>query len=116
LWGKNIWGTIRDEMIGRSKLVLNLTGYESANTIFEIVRVSYLLANGRAVVCQKREGIEIESDLLESGLLFLDESNFNQQVQELLANDEQWLDYAQKCKATFCQRDIRQTLIKALNL
>jgi hypothetical protein len=116
LWGKNIWGTIRDEMIGRSKLVLNLTGYESANTIFEIVRVSYLLANGRAVVCQKREGIEIESDLLESGLLFLDESNFNQQVQELLANDEQRLDYAQKCKATFCQRDIRQTLIKALNL
>ena len=116
VWGKNIWGTIRDEMIGRSKLVLNLTGHESKNTIFEIVRVSYLLANGRAVICQKRENLEIEQDILESGLLFLDESNFNQQVQELLTNDEQRLAYAQKCKAAFCQRDIRQTLIKALNL
>ena len=77
LWGKNVWGDIRDEMIGRSKLVLNLTGYHAKNTIFEIVRVSYLLANGKAVICQKRENVEIEPDILESGLLFLDENNFD---------------------------------------
>jgi SAM-dependent methyltransferase len=116
LWGKNVWGDIRDEMIGRSKLVLNLTGYHAKNTIFEIVRVSYLLANSKAVICQKRENVEIEPDILESGLLFLDENNFDQQVHDLLANDKKRLAYAEQCKAAFCQRDIRQILAKTLNL
>jgi hypothetical protein len=46
----NCYGEERDALIARSKLVLNVHFYEPG--VFEIVRVSYLLANGRAVVSE----------------------------------------------------------------
>ncbi|MCC6831579.1 MAG: hypothetical protein IT200_09565 [Thermoleophilia bacterium] len=46
------FGAERDEGIARSKVVLNLHFYDSA--VFEIVRVSYLLANGVCVVTEGR--------------------------------------------------------------
>ncbi len=45
-----IYGAERDALIARSKLVLNVHYYESK--VFEIVRVSYLLANAKAVVTE----------------------------------------------------------------
>lgn len=47
----NVYGAPRDAMIARAKIVLNLHHYDS--NVFEIVRVSYLLANG---VCVLTEG------------------------------------------------------------
>ena len=44
-----LYGEPRDDLIGRSKIVLNLTKIEF-HKIFEIVRVSFLLANRKAVV------------------------------------------------------------------
>ncbi len=44
----NVWDKQRDEFIARSKIVVNLSRDNSY--IFEIVRVSYLLANKKAVV------------------------------------------------------------------
>lgn len=52
------YGRERDEAISRSKLVINMHYYQSA--VFEIVRVSYLLANG---VCVLTEGVPDEPDL-----------------------------------------------------
>jgi hypothetical protein len=52
------YGRERDEAIARSKLVINMHYYQSA--VFEIVRVSYLLANG---VCVLTEGDAEEPDL-----------------------------------------------------
>ena len=52
------YGRERDEAISRSKLVINMHYYQSA--VFEIVRVSYLLANG---VCVLTEGDPEEPDL-----------------------------------------------------
>ncbi len=46
----DVYGKERDEFIARSKLVLNLHYYES--NIFEQARVSYLLANSKAVVAE----------------------------------------------------------------
>lgn len=46
----NCYGQERDALIARSKVVLNLHFYESK--IFEIVRVSYLLSNHKAVVAE----------------------------------------------------------------
>ncbi|HTP27208.1 MAG TPA: hypothetical protein VMK12_16340, partial [Anaeromyxobacteraceae bacterium] len=46
-----VYGSARDELIARSKIVLNLHLYEAK--VFEIVRVSYLLANGRCVVSER---------------------------------------------------------------
>ncbi|MBI3499005.1 MAG: glycosyltransferase family 1 protein [Proteobacteria bacterium] len=45
-----VFGEDRDRLIARSKIVLNMHFYEGR--VFEIVRVSYLLANRRFVVCE----------------------------------------------------------------
>ncbi len=52
------YGAERDAMIARSKLVLNLHQYESQ--IFEIVRVSYLMNNAKAVVAEVNPGTQVD--------------------------------------------------------
>src|SRR5271166_1045208 len=56
-----VYGKERDELIARSKIVLNMHFYEAK--LFEIVRVSYLLANSKAVVAECSSGSEMEEDL-----------------------------------------------------
>jgi hypothetical protein len=56
-----VYGASRDALIARSKVVLNLHYYDTA--IFEIVRVSYLLANSKAVVAECHSGTEMDADL-----------------------------------------------------
>ena len=46
----NAYGGKRDALIARAKVVLNIHYY--AAQVFEIVRVSYLLANSKAVVTE----------------------------------------------------------------
>jgi hypothetical protein len=57
-----VYGAERDGYIARSKVVLNMHLYDPK--IFEIVRVSYLLANRKAVVCEISPETAIEPDLL----------------------------------------------------
>jgi hypothetical protein len=57
----NVYGTVRDEFIARSKLVLNVHFYESR--VLEIVRVSYLLANRKCVVSEAGSDPSIEVPL-----------------------------------------------------
>ena len=49
----DVYGAARDEAIARSKIVLNLHFYDAA--VFEIVRVSYLLANRVCVVSEGKD-------------------------------------------------------------
>jgi hypothetical protein len=56
-----VYGQERDALIGRAKLVLNIRLYES--DIFEIVRVSYLLANRKAIVSEYSDNTDIEDDM-----------------------------------------------------
>jgi len=46
-----VYGRDRDLLIAHSKIVLNLHAYETK--VFEVVRVSYLLANAKAVVSEE---------------------------------------------------------------
>lgn len=62
-----LYGSARDELIARSKLVLNLNKHQSR--IFEIVRVSYLLANAKAVVADRAPDSYVEPDM-EDALAF----------------------------------------------
>jgi hypothetical protein len=59
-----VYGAARDALIARSKLVLNLHFFEAK--VFEIVRVSYLLANGRAVVSERGAAREEEAPFEEA--------------------------------------------------
>jgi len=55
------YGAERDALISRAKVVLNMHFYPSQ--IFELVRVSYLLANSKAVVAEAGPGTEIDDDI-----------------------------------------------------
>jgi len=56
-----VYGKQRDELIARAKVVLNIHFYDTK--VFEIVRVSYLLSNAKAVVSEYSEGTCIEKGL-----------------------------------------------------
>lgn len=55
------YGAARDELIARAKLVVNLHKHEAQ--VFEVVRVSYLLANRKAVVAEMAPTTAIDADL-----------------------------------------------------
>jgi len=61
-----VYGKQRDDLIARSKIVLNIHFYDAK--IFEIVRVSYLLANSKAVVTECSSNAEMEKGLSDSVL------------------------------------------------
>ena len=56
-----VYGADRDALVSRSKVVLNVHYYDTS--IFELVRVSYLLANRKAVVAELDPHTEIDPDL-----------------------------------------------------
>lgn len=56
--GTASYGKSRDEIISRSKVILNFHFYEAK--VFEIVRVSYLLTNRKAVVAEVDEQTDID--------------------------------------------------------
>ena len=55
------YGAERDALIARAKVVVNIHKHEAQ--VFEIVRVSYLLANSKAVVSEGGPATEIDEDL-----------------------------------------------------
>jgi len=56
-----MYGAERDELIARAKVVLNVNKHQAK--IFEIVRVSYLMANAKAVVADSPPGLFVEPDI-----------------------------------------------------
>jgi len=81
-----LYGRVRDDLIGRAKLILNINRYDHA-LIFEIVRVSYLLANAKAVVADIQEQTFIESGL-ENAVAFAKPEHIHQTCISLLDNDQ----------------------------
>jgi len=61
-----IYGKNRDELISKSKIILNLHHYKSE--IFEIVRVFYLLTNSKAVVGEVNTTTSVDNHI-KSGIL-----------------------------------------------
>lgn len=57
----NVWGTERDAWIARSRIVVNV--HQATGGQFEIVRVLYLLANGKAVVSELAPDEKIDPGL-----------------------------------------------------
>jgi tetratricopeptide (TPR) repeat protein len=57
----SVYGDERDDAISHAKVVLNMHFYE--DSIHEIIRTSYLLANGKAVVSECGPETEIDEDI-----------------------------------------------------
>ncbi len=64
-----IYGQERDRLLARSKIVLNIHFYEAK--VFEVVRVSYLLANRRFVISE-RGCNAVEEAAFSGGVVFVD--------------------------------------------
>jgi len=80
----NVYGKIRDDLIARSKLVLNVHYPESR--VLENVRVSYLLANRKCVDSETGLDPAIEAPL-EDGIAFARYEDLAARCMELLHNE-----------------------------
>lgn len=80
----NVYGGERDAFLARSKIMLNVHFYESR--LFEIVRVSYLLANHKCVVSETGADRGIEQQF-EPGIAFAPYEKLAETCVKLLRND-----------------------------
>jgi hypothetical protein len=90
--GFNVYGVVRDALIARSKIVLNVHFYESR--LFEIVRVSYLLANRKCVVSETGSDAPFERQF-EPGVAFAPYGMLAETCMRLLQNPTARRDLAE---------------------
>jgi hypothetical protein len=93
----NVWGAVRDQMIARSKVMLNICGERGA---FEAVRVSYYLNNKRAVLGVLSENTYIDS-YIKPLVLTCNKSDIRKYLDLLLGNESFRKEYANYCYSEF---------------
>jgi hypothetical protein len=107
-----VYGQDRDQLIARSKIILNI----KFSDVFEILRVSYLLANRKAVVANFDEGEarDIEPGL-DHAIKLVHTSHMAEACLELLNDEAARRRLETTGYAIFRQRDIRTILQAALS-
>jgi hypothetical protein len=108
----NLFGSGRDNLIARSKIVLNIN--RNSSRIFGIVRASYLLANAKAVVSDKQVGTYIEDDMRDA-VVFAKLSKIAAVCQYLLKNENLRQEIEKRGQIAIRKRDIRAFLSRVLN-
>lgn len=106
-------GEIRDQYIARSKVVLNMHFFDVAK-IFEVVRVSYLLANQKAVVSEVAEGTDIDDDIYQA-ISHGTHEQLPQLCWDLVHDDSKRRSLEQKGFGIFSQRNAAQTMRQAVD-
>lgn len=96
----NLYGTERDALLARAKIILNVHFYESK--IFEIVRVAYLLANRCFVISE--DGDEEEEAPFAQGVVFCDYSELVARCLDYLYMPEERAQMAELGFAAITQR------------
>lgn len=107
-----LYGAARDSLIARSKLVLNID-LNDARRIFEVVRVSYLLANAKAVVAVAQPHTQVEPDLAEA-VAFVPADRLAAKCVELLADEPARKKLEQRGEKAIRARGIGAILSRAL--
>src|SRR5262249_8408489 len=107
-----LYGAARDDLIARAKIVLNLNLYAQSR-IFEVVRTSYLLANGKAVVADHYPETFVEDDL-RPALMFAPPEKVAETCLQLLQNEPARRQLEQRGPEVMRQRDMRTILQHAL--
>jgi len=102
-----VYGAERDALIARSKIVVNASAYRSR--IFEIARVSYLLANAKAVVSLQHPDIAVEADMREA-VLFSPMETIVQDCLALASDDTRRAALEEKGRRAMRARDMREIL------
>jgi hypothetical protein len=107
-----LYGGSRDDLIGRSKLVLNINSH-SHSRVFEIVRVSYLLANAKAVVSDIFPDSLIDPDL-RNAVAFVSQESIAAKCLELIKDDSARTALGSRGQTAIEKRDIREILRRVL--
>jgi len=102
-----VYGKARDALIARARLVLSMHYYLPG--MFEIARVSYLLANRKAVVVEMNTGEEIDADLW-PGLIAAPYDELVRTCKFWLAADAARHKLEQKAFDVFAARDMAEIL------
>jgi tetratricopeptide (TPR) repeat protein len=110
-WLTGALGASRDGWIARSKIILNMHYWDAK--IFEIARVSYLLANRRTVVSERGTEPALESGL-ESGIAFAEHDGLVDRCMELLGDERARHELAERGYQAFSARDQTAILQRAL--
>ena len=100
-----VYGPARDALIARAKVVINIHGREQ-NTVFETVRVSYPLANRKAVVSERGDGHEDFS----GAVAFADYADLADRCAALVSDDEARKELGQCGFEIMSSRDEREFL------
>jgi len=108
-----LFGAARDELIARSKIVLNVNFCTFAR-IFEIVRVSFLLANRKAVVADEAADTFVEADI-RPAVRFAPLAAVADACAHLLGSEKERAQLEEAGLATIQQRDIVRILSVALS-
>jgi len=111
-WLSGVYGASRDAWIARSKIVLNIHYWEAK--IFEITRVSYLLANRRAVVSEHSADPTLERDVA-SGVAFAEYDELVDRCVELVGDERARRELAKRGYQLFSARNQADILDRALS-
>lgn len=98
----NLFGPERDHAIARAKVVLNMHYYD--NKIFEIARVGFLLANGKAVATEGGPDTELE-DELRPAMAAVPYDRLAETCRALVADAERRRELEQSAAMIFARRD-----------
>jgi hypothetical protein len=107
-----LYGAARDELIARSKIVLNVNQYPRSR-LFEIARVSYLFANRKAIVSDFSADTKIEDDVRQAARLVPVEA-IAQECVDLIAHPDQRRALEEAGFECMRRRDIRAILGRVL--
>ena len=107
----NSYGWIRDDAIARSKIVLNMHYYESK--VFEIVRVSHLLAN-RACVVSEGTGAEPDEAPFADAIAWSDYAGLVERCWALVTDEEERAKLSARGHAAMIMRPMTAFVRRAL--
>ena len=107
----NVYGEARDRAIAEAKVVLNMHFYQ--DSIHEIVRTSYLLANRKAVVTECGPRTEIDEDM-KSAMLAVPYEDLVSSCVALVRDEPRRRELEQRAFQVFAKRDqakiLRETI------
>jgi hypothetical protein len=106
-----LYGASRDDLISRARLILNVS--HASFRVFEVVRVSYLLANAKAVIAEREPDTFVEPDLRDA-VAFTPPAQTVAMCHHFLQNEAARMALAQRGAAAIRKRDIRGILETAL--
>jgi len=96
-----VYGTLRDDFIARSKIILNMHFYEGK--LFELVRCSYVMANRKCIVSEFGQEPELEQKYYKA-IAFADYDNLIDKITHLLADDALRTSFEKQAFDVFSQR------------